>query len=83
MALFTIDHFSESLGLSMSCQVIVPQSTQKQIGMAGTADTGDRFPALWLLHGRSDDHTIGRFGMPGSNGPCSGWDFQSNHRRWK
>ncbi len=58
MALLTIDHFSESLGLSLSCLVILPQQTTGQIGMSG-ADTGDeRYPTLWLLHGKSDDHSI-------------------------
>lgn len=58
MALFTIDHFSDSLGLSMSCSVVVPQATKGQIGMKGNAATDRRYPTLWLLHGRSDDHTI-------------------------
>jgi putative tributyrin esterase len=58
MALFTIDHFSESLGLSMSCTVIVPQETASQIGMNGAASEDSRYPTLWLLHGMSDDHTI-------------------------
>ena len=58
MALFTIDHFSESLNLSMSCLVVVPQETTGQIGMEGTTTGNDRYPTLWLLHGRSDDHTI-------------------------
>jgi putative tributyrin esterase len=58
MALFTIDHFSESLGLSMSCLVIVPQETKGQIGMDGRIESDGGYPTLWLLHGRSDDHTI-------------------------
>ena len=60
MALLTIDHFSESLGLSMSCMVILPQDTAGQIGMTGSdsAAAGGRYPTLRLLHGRRDDHTM-------------------------
>ena len=42
----------------MSCLVIVPQLTKGQIGMHGKALDHGRFPTLWLLHGRSDDHTV-------------------------
>jgi S-formylglutathione hydrolase FrmB len=58
MALFTIDHFSESLGLNMSCLVIVPQSARGQIGVDERRPAGDSYPTLWLLHGKSDDHSI-------------------------
>ena len=57
MALITCDFFSESLGLSTSMTVILPQQTAAQIGMQGKAGTG-KFPVLYLLHGLSDDHTI-------------------------
>lgn len=57
MALIHCDFFSESLGLSTSMTVILPQATQGQIGMKGVAGTG-KFPVLYLLHGMSDDHTI-------------------------
>ena len=57
MALITCDFFSEVLGLSMSMTVILPQSTQRQIGMKGAKSEGPT-PTLYLLHGMSDDHTI-------------------------
>jgi len=57
MALVTCDFFSESLGLSTSMTVILPQKTMSQIGMEGVASKG-KFPTLYLLHGLSDDHTI-------------------------
>lgn len=58
MALLQISHFSEALGLTMSCTVILPQEAPGQIGMEGGATATGRYPTLWLLHGRSDDHTI-------------------------
>lgn len=57
MALIHCDFFAESLGMSSSMTVILPQQTQRQIGMDGVACKGD-FPVLYLLHGLSDDHTI-------------------------
>lgn len=57
MALIHCDFFSESLGISTSMYVILPQATQGQIGMKGVADK-KIFPVLYLLHGMSDDHTI-------------------------
>lgn len=57
MALIQCDFFSETLGMSTSMNVILPQKTQNQIGMEGAVGDG-RHPVLWLLHGRSDDHTI-------------------------
>lgn len=57
MALINCDFFSESLGLSTSMTVILPQKTQTQIGMEGRAGSG-KFLVLYLLHGLSDDHTI-------------------------
>ncbi|MDB5084823.1 MAG: Esterase [Bacilli bacterium] len=46
MALIHCDFFSDSLKLSTSMYVILPQTTVGQI------------PTLFLLHGLSDDHTI-------------------------
>jgi len=58
MALVHCDFFSEALGLSTSMCVILPQATGGgQIGMASAA-AAKQHPALWLLHGLSDDHTI-------------------------
>lgn len=57
MALIQCDFFAETLGLSTSMTVILPQRTTTQIGLAGSAPLGDP-PVLYLLHGLSDDHTI-------------------------
>ena len=57
MALIHVNFFSESLGMCVACDVILPQRATKQIGMAAVA-SGDKHPTLWLLHGASDNHTI-------------------------
>lgn len=57
MALIHCNFFSETLGLSCSMDVILPQPTQAQIGLTGQAGVGPH-PTLYLLHGLSDDHTI-------------------------
>ncbi len=57
MALIHCHFFSDVLGLASTMDVILPQATERRIGMAG-AGGGDRVPTLWLLHGLSDDHTI-------------------------
>lgn len=57
MAFFDCHFFSDSLGVSASMYVILPQTAQKQIGMAAS-DRGGKHPTLYLLHGLSDDHTI-------------------------
>ncbi len=49
--------FAESLGLTATAYVLLPQRARGQIGVAGAATTGP-FPVLYLLHGLSDDHTI-------------------------
>lgn len=56
MALLHVDFFSETLGMCMNMDVILPQRANGQIGM--TSSVGDTFPTLYLLHGMSDDHTI-------------------------
>ena len=56
MALLRCDFFAETLGLSTSMTVILPQETSRQIGMAGAAR--EDVPVLYLLHGLSDDDTI-------------------------
>jgi len=55
MALLRCDFFSETLGLSTSMTVILPQATTRQIGMTGTSS--DLPPVLYLLHGLTDDDT--------------------------
>ena len=57
MAHLRCDFFSDTLGLSTSMTVILPQQTSAQIGMGGTARASDP-PVLYLLHGLSDDDTI-------------------------
>ncbi|MCX7013731.1 MAG: alpha/beta hydrolase family protein [Candidatus Sumerlaeota bacterium] len=57
MAFIDCHFFSETLGLSTSMYVILPQKTKQQIGLSGAAGNG-KHPALYLLHGLSDDHTI-------------------------
>jgi len=36
--------------------VLIPQKTNNQIGMEGTA-SGGRYKTMYLLHGMSDDQT--------------------------
>jgi putative tributyrin esterase len=58
VALINCDFFSESLALSTSMTVILPQQTRSQIGLTGAASGPAGAPVLYLLHGLSDDHTI-------------------------
>lgn len=57
MAHLRCDFFSDSLSLSTSMTVILPQRTTTQIGMTGASAAGPP-PVLYLLHGLSDDDTI-------------------------
>lgn len=57
MARLRCDFFSETLALSTSMSVILPQATSNQIGMTGRAGA-EPPPVLYLLHGLSDDDTI-------------------------
>jgi len=57
MALIKCDYYSETLGISTSMTVILPQRTFSQIGMEGAAGSA-KHPTLYLLHGFSDDDTI-------------------------
>ncbi len=56
MALLHVNFPSETLGLSRSIDVILPDEA-RDVGPGGKTP-GKRFPVLWLLHGASDDHTI-------------------------
>lgn len=56
MAHLRCDFFSDSLSLSTSMTVILPQRTTNQIGMTGQLAEGPP-PVLYLLHGLSDDDT--------------------------
>lgn len=57
MAFLNCNFHSDILGTGCSMNVIVPQHSSTQIGMASS---GGRkiYPVLYLLHGLSDDHTI-------------------------
>lgn len=57
MALMHVDFFSDVLGMSMNMDVILPQQTQRQIGMEGKVE-GRQYKTMYLLHGMSDDQTI-------------------------
>jgi S-formylglutathione hydrolase FrmB len=57
MALLTCDFFSEALELGTSITVVLPQPTVGQVGVDPGADADAPPPLLYLLHGRSDDHT--------------------------
>jgi putative tributyrin esterase len=56
VALLRCDFFSETLSLSTSMNVLLPQRTTSQVGLAGVA-TDAPPPVLYLLHGMSDDAT--------------------------
>lgn len=57
MAIMHCDFYSEALGMNTSMTVILPQTTQSLVGMESKA-IREKHPALLLLHGISDDHTI-------------------------
>lgn len=57
MALIQCHFYSDTLGLSTSMTVILPEETSTQIGMRNVS-TGTEHPTLYLLHGLSDDDTI-------------------------
>ena len=57
MAFLDVHCFSDTLGLTVSFYVLLPQSSARQIGMAGGGGR-EQYPTLYLLHGLSDDHTI-------------------------
>ena len=57
MALMHVKFFSDTLGMCVEMDAIIPQAVKGQIGMAG-AGGGGPYQTLYLLHGMSDDHTI-------------------------
>ncbi|MDA0989761.1 MAG: alpha/beta hydrolase family protein [Verrucomicrobia bacterium] len=56
MALVHCKFYSNTLGMSSSMDVILPQLSESQFGVVGR-DPGRPHPCLFLLHGLSDDHT--------------------------
>ncbi|WP_053217119.1 alpha/beta hydrolase [Virgibacillus senegalensis] len=57
MALLRCEFFSDTLRLSTSMMVILPEQTEGQIGMKNR-QKDDAHPVLYLLHGFSDDETV-------------------------
>lgn len=57
MAFFECKFFSESLGMCVSVNVVLPQPTLNQIGLRGVGRP-EEAPVMYLLHGLSDDETI-------------------------
>lgn len=58
MALLHVNFFSNVLGMCMQMDVILPQKSFGEIGVANIDKTLETYPVLYLLHGYSDDHTI-------------------------
>jgi len=56
VALISCDFFSESLMVATSMTVVLPQTTEEQIGLVDKPLDGPP-PVLYLLHGLSDDHS--------------------------
>lgn len=59
MALVNLHSYSRTLGMQMTVDVILPETSQG-IGVAGNEgwDGKKKLPVLYLLHGMSDDQTI-------------------------
>jgi putative tributyrin esterase len=57
VAFLDVHCFSDALGLTVAFHVLLPQSSRRQIGLAG-GPARAAYPTLYLLHGLSDDHTI-------------------------
>ncbi len=55
MALIKCDFFAESIGMSTSMHVILPQQSTGQIGMGSIDRVREKYPCLFLLHGLSED----------------------------
>lgn len=57
MALTELRFFSRTLNLQTTVSVILPEGTQG-IGVDGAREETEEFPVLYLLHGKTDDHSI-------------------------
>jgi S-formylglutathione hydrolase FrmB len=57
VARLSVDVFSDVLEVGTTITVIWPQRTEGQVGVPGGAGAGGRPPVLYLLHGRTDDHS--------------------------
>jgi putative tributyrin esterase len=60
MASIDCKFFSDTLGMSSSMRVLLPEPSIRQIGRgaSGATSDGGKHPVLFLLHGLSDDETI-------------------------
>lgn len=56
MALIHLNFHSDTLGMAMQADVILPQKNTSLIGMQ--TSESETYKTLWLLHGLSDDNTI-------------------------
>ncbi len=56
MAFITINWLSGTMMRQMTCSVILPEQARGIIGVDSAA-VPEKLPALWLLHGLSDNHT--------------------------
>ena len=57
MALMHVNFFSDTLGMAVEMDAIIPQAAGEQSGLKIAADGGP-YKTLYLLHGMSDNHTI-------------------------
>src|SRR5687767_5064296 len=57
MAFFDCHFFSDTLAMTVSTHVLIPQQSKGQIGIE-SGPARETYPTLFLLHGLSDDHTI-------------------------
>src|SRR4051812_32920020 len=59
MASINCKFFSDTLGMSSSMRVLLPEPSSRQIGRGASASSpsGAKHPVLFLLHGLSDDET--------------------------
>lgn len=58
MPLIQCNYFAESLGLSVTMNVILPVTGFNHAKQNGSLGSHQKFPVLYLLHGLSDDHTM-------------------------
>ena len=63
LAFYRSAFFSDVLGMCMSMNVILPQQSKRQIGMAAK-DAGGKLPTLYLLHGLSTTTASGTGARP-------------------
>ncbi|GAA1879479.1 alpha/beta hydrolase family protein [Lapillicoccus jejuensis] len=57
MAAMTWELFSDALEMGTSVRVVLPQTSESQIGVDQEERSSGELPVLYLLHGLSDDHS--------------------------